>query len=267
MARSGPDSIRPPISRSPTPAGALVPAEVRGSRAPPPVLSPAAARAMRHRMLLLRQSAVDHIVRLTGVTETEIRRHHRELVEGPVAETLLRRGAHTPFAREFPHGALLYLIVRSLRPARTIETGVHPGYSSAWILAALDDNRSGELYSLGPGSAQGRARGVGEFSVGQLVAPSLRARWTLVLGNSTDRLTELLDAAPLDLFFYDNGSDPGRARFEMRAAWAALAPRGLLLAHRVDANPAFAEFCRAQGLPPQILDPGPPPIGGLALAR
>lgn len=248
--------------------GASVPADIREPRgAAPPLLSAAAARAMRHRMLMLRQGALDRLVALTGATEPEIRRYHHDLAGGDLPEVLLRRGAHTSFAREFPQGALLYLLVRGLRPSRIIETGVRPGYSSAWILAALADNGAGELFSLGPGSPQGRARGVGDLGVGQLVAPALRSRWTLVLGNSPDRLSELLDAAPLDLFFYDNGPDPGRARFELRSAWAALSPRGVLLAHRVDANPAWAEFCRAQGSPPQILDAGPPPLGALALTR
>jgi predicted O-methyltransferase YrrM len=216
-------------------------------------------------MLLLRQTAVDRITALTGASAADVRRFHHELTGSDVPEILLQRGAHTPFTRELPQGALLYLVVRSLRPARVIETGVRPGYSTAWILAALDANGSGELLSLGPGPHVGRAKGVTEMPVGQLVAPSLRSRWTLVLGNTEERLESLVSAAPLDLFFYDNGTDPGRARFELRTAWAALSKRGILLAHHVDANPAWKEFCRAQGLSPQILDAGPPPMGGLAV--
>ncbi len=266
MARESPTGLVPSAGVAP-PFGALVPAARPQLPAAPPVLSPAAARAMRHRMLLLRQSALDRIVALTGAAPAEVKRHHRELVDGDLPETLLRRGAHLPFTRELPQGALLYLIARSLGPARVVETGVRPGYSTAWILAALSDAGAGELVSLGPGSPAGRARGISDLSVGQLVPPALRSRWTLVLGNTPERLQELLDAAPVDLFFYDNGPDPGRARFEMRSAWAALSPRGVLLAHRVDASPAWAEFCRGQGLPPQILDAGPPPLGALALRR
>jgi predicted O-methyltransferase YrrM len=253
-----------PSSAPPVPLGAVVPRELRATRAPI-VLSPAAARAVRHRMLLLRQDALDRIAALTGVPTPELRRRHHELSGGDLPEALLQRGALQPFLRELPQGALLYLLVRGLRPSRVIETGVRPGYSTAWILAGLRDNGAGELLSLGPGPHVGRARGLSELPVGSLVPPSLRSRWTLVLGNTEERLGELLNAAPLDLFFYDNGPDPARARFELREAWAALSPDGVLLAHHVDANPAWAEFCRAQGLSPQRLDDGPPPMGALAM--
>ena len=248
------------------PAGARVPADVPAHRAPV-ILTPAASRALRHRMVLLRQQTTERLAALTGVEEAEIRRFHHELVESDLAGSLLQRGAHTPYAREFPQGGLLHLLVRALRPNRVVETGVRPGYTTAWILAALAANGSGELVSLGPGTGAGRTKGVGESTVGQLVAPALRSRWTLVLGNTEERLEGILDAAPVDLFLFDNGADLARARFELRSAWAALSPRGILLAHRTDANTAWSEFCRGQGLRPQILDPGPPPLGALSMQR
>ena len=247
-------------------AGAQVPAAIPMHRNPT-LLTPAAARAIRHRMILLRQTATRRIEALTGVGEAELRRYHREIAESGLPDTLLQRGAHSSFTRELPQGGLLYVLVRALRPARVVETGVRPGYSTAWILAALRANDAGELVSLGPGSSAGRVRGLEDGTVGQLVPPALRARWTLVLGNSEERLAGILDASPLDLFFYDNGPDVARARFELRNAWAALSPRGVVLAHRVDANSAWSEFCRAQGLPVQILDPGPPPLGALGMRR
>jgi len=120
--------------------------------------------------------------------------------------------------------------------------------------------------SLGPGPTAGRSSAVQHVSVGQLVPPALRSRWTLALGNSEARLRDILGTTSrVDLFLYDNGPDVARARFELRAAWDALSPRGLLLAHRVDANSAWAEFCQRQGVAPQVLDPGPPPMGALAV--
>jgi hypothetical protein len=102
--------------------------------------------------------------------------------------------------------------------------------------------------------------------VGQFVPPTLRSRWTLALGNSEERLREILQrASRIDLFLYDNGPVATRARFELRAAWEALSGRGILLAHHVEANSAWSDFCRLQGLPPQILDPGPPPMGALVV--
>ena len=232
------------------------------------VLSLAARKGIRHRMLFFRQAALDRIAQLTGASPAELQQYRRELKESELPDLLLQRGAGAAFTRELPQGALLYLIVRAARPRRVIETGVRPGYSTAWMLAALDANGVGELTSLGPGPVAGRAAAVREVGVGQFVAPSLRSRWTLALGNTEDRLRELLsESRGVDLFFYDNGPDAARARFELRAAWEALSPRGILLAHHIDASSAWSDFCRLQGLPPQLLDAGPPPMGGLVMRR
>lgn len=217
-------------------------------------------------MLLFRQASLERISRLTGASAPELQRFRRELLGSNLPDTLLDRGAGVAFTRELPQGALLYLVVRAARPTRVVETGVRPGYSTAWILAALDANAQGELTSLGPGPTTGRASGVRDVSVGQFVPPSLRTRWTLALGNSEDRLREILaNSNGVDLFFYDNGPVASRARFELRAAWEALSPRGILLAHHIEANSAWADFCRNQGVASQLLDPGPPPMGALAV--
>lgn len=217
-------------------------------------------------MLFYRQASLDRISALAHVGPADLQRYRRELKESGLPDTLLQRGAGIAFARELPQGALLYLLVRAARPERVIETGVRPGYSTTWILAALDANGAGELVSLGPGPTAHRAAAIQNVSVGQFVPPGLRTRWTLALGNTEERLREILASTRrVDLFFYDNGPDVGRARFELRAAWDALSEQGILLAHRVDATPAWGDFCRLQGLPPQILDPGPPPLGALGL--
>lgn len=249
-------------------AGDAVPFVDRGGR-PPALVSPAARKAIRQRMLLFRQTAIDQIAELTGASPAQLAGFRRELRESGLPDLLLHRGAGLAFARELPQGALLYLLVRAGRPRHIVETGVRPGYSTAWMLAALDANGLGELTSLGPGPTAGRLAGVREVGVGQFVAPSLRSRWTLALGNSEERLREILHmSAGIDLFLYDNGPVEARARFELHAAWEALSDHGLLLAHHIDANGAWADFCRHQGLPPpQLLDPGPPPMGVLSLRR
>jgi len=232
----------------------------------PAVVSPAARKAIRQRMLFLRSASLERIRRLTGVSEPELAGYRRELKASELPDLLLRRGAGMAFTQELPQGSLLYLLVRAARPDRVVETGVRPGYTTAWILSALAMAGRGELISLGPGPTNGRSSAVQHLSVGQLVPPALRARWTLALGNSEDRLREILaTGSRVDLFLYDNGPDPARARFELRSAWDALSPRGLLLAHRIDANPAWREFCERQGVALQVFDPGPPPMGALAV--
>lgn len=257
-------NVLDPSASTAAPGGSAVP--VPRPNRHPVLLAPAARKALRQRMLMFRQSAIERVCALTGCTEADLKRFRHELAEGEVPDLLLQRGASLPFTRELPQGALLYLIVRAMRPRHVVETGVRPGYSTAWLLAALDANQSGDLVSLGPGPTQGRASGVQEATVGQLVAPSLRSRWTLVLGNSEERLRSILDErGTVDLYFYDNGPDAARARFELRAAWSALSPVGVLLAHHIDATPAWGEFCRQQGVATAVLDAGPPPLGALGM--
>lgn len=231
------------------------------------LLSAAARKDLRHRMLFFREASLGRVRKVTGATSADLQRYRRDLKESDVPDLLLQRGAGMAFVRELPQGALLYLVVRAVRPDRVVETGVRPGYSTAWMLAALEANGRGELTSLGPGTGAGRSPNVRDVGVGQFVPPALRTRWTLALGNTEDRLREVLGTARgVDVFLYDNGPDAVRARFELRAAWEALSSRGVLLAHHVDANPAWDDFCRRQGLPPQLLDPGPPPMGALRVA-
>ena len=246
--------------------GASVPSFARSSRGPS-ILSSAAHKAIRQRMLLLRHSAEERILQLTGVAPGELRGMLRDLGSSPLPDQLIGRGAGLPFAQELPQGALLYLMVRAQRPDHVVETGVRPGYSTAWLLAALDANGSGELTSIGPGPTAGRSPGVRDVSVGQFVPPSLRTRWTLVLGNTEETVTRTVGGRKdVDLFLYDNGPELARARFELRAAWSALSPRGILLAHHIDANTAWPEFVRAQGQSGgATLDPGPPPMGALTV--
>ncbi|HTT15139.1 MAG TPA: class I SAM-dependent methyltransferase [Thermoplasmata archaeon] len=246
------------------PIGDAVPYVDRAVRRPA-LLTPSARKGIRQRMLLYRQAALDRLAALTGVAAPDLQRFRRELKESDLPDTLIQRGAGMAFAGELPQGALLYLLVRALRPRAAVETGVRPGYSTAWILAAMEANGVGTLTSLGPGPTAGRSVGVREVTVGQFVPPALRARWTLALGNTEERIREILTGRRIDLFFYDNGPDVNRARLELKLGWEALSERGVLLAHHVEANAAWATFCRVQGLPPQILDPGPPPLGALGM--
>jgi methyltransferase family protein len=234
--------------------------------ATPTLLTPAARKGIRQRMLLMRQASVQRLARLAGVSEARVHEFRRALLSSGLPDQLIQRGAGLAFAQELPQGPLVHLLVRALEPDRVVETGVRPGYSTAWILSALEANGRGALSSLGPGPVQGRASGVQNVSVGQFVPPNLRTRWTLVLGNTEENLRALLETGgPVDLFLYDNGPATTRARFELRTAWGALSPRGVLLAHHIEANSAWSEFCAAQGLTPQLLDPGPPPMGALGL--
>lgn len=262
-----------PVLAPPVPAliGGRPPAALGGgaknARPRAPLLQPAVRKQIRHRMMLLRSASLEKVRELAGISEAELKQYRHELNESDLPDLLIQRGAAEAFVEELPQGALLYLLVRGLRPKRVVETGVRPGYSTAWILAALDQNGVGELTSLGPGNSQGRMPGVREVTVGQFVPPALRTRWTLVLGNNSDGVERALGRTPVDLFFSDNGPDVDRARAELKAAWGSLGPKGVLLAHHIEANSAWEELCRRQGVSRQVLDAGPPPMGALTMRR
>ncbi len=175
MQRSNSPPLDPSASDRFPPTGAVVPVAPRvGKR--PALLTPAVRKALRNRMLFFRQASLGQIQHLSGASEADLRRFRRDLTESRIPDILLQRGAGLPFTRELPQGALLYLLVRALRPRRVVETGVRPGYSTAWLLAGLDANGTGELVSLGPGPTVGRASGVNDVTVGQFVAPAQRGR-------------------------------------------------------------------------------------------
>jgi hypothetical protein len=99
----------------------------------------------------------------------------------------------------YREGMRLYALVRSLAPAVVVETGVCNGVSTAFLLLALERNRSGVLHSIDlpeiagadyePGTfwegKQGAAIPPGKES-GWMIPDGLRSRWHLVVGRSQD---------------------------------------------------------------------------------
>lgn len=94
---------------------------------------------------------------LLGITEGEIDQYIREVIENAdfnnqVLKKLKDFESHfeTVATGAIPQslGALVYAIVRVLKPEIVVETGVASGLSSAYILQALEENRKGKLYSI-----------------------------------------------------------------------------------------------------------------------
>jgi predicted O-methyltransferase YrrM len=161
-------------------------------------------------------------------------------------------------------GALLYGLVRALRPATVIETGTASGISTTYLLAALHRNGAGRLASIDlpfeaglglevlpiiPGTAidlydsspvpQGKESG-------WAVPDELRGRWELRLGDSRKLLPEALkEVGEIQIFFHDSLHTRDHMLFEFEAVWPHLAPGGVLVADDIfqrkhDAFPAFA---------------------------
>jgi predicted O-methyltransferase YrrM len=102
------------------------------------------------------------------------------------------------------HYALLYFLVRSVRPAVVVETGVAAGWSSEAILSALQVNANGALYSSDFPMFR---LSDPESYIGILVRPEHRARWSLFTRGDAANLPAIvrrLGASPIDLVHYDS---------------------------------------------------------------
>jgi predicted O-methyltransferase YrrM len=153
----------------------------------------------------------------------------------------------------------LYRLIRKFRPTTVVETGVWLGFSSAAILAALDENRNGRLWSIDLPTVDpsGRINADGMRDrvhvdrpelTGWAVSEELKRRWHLALGDSRQELEPLLNRlGSIDFFFHDSEHSREHMCFEFERAWAHLAPGGVLASDDVTWNDAFASFARSVG--------------------
>src|SRR5207302_4750615 len=115
----------------------------------------------------------------------------------------------------------LYGLVRALRPAVVVETGVAAGATSAYVLAALEDNGVGHLHSVD----LPQTRLVAAKMVVAAVPTALRSRWSYHWGASRRLLPPLLARlrGGVDLFVHDSDHSYTAMRWELEQAWASLA--------------------------------------------
>lgn len=135
---------------------------------------------------------------------------------------------------------LLYFLVRKNSPATVVETGVAAGYSSQAVLAAMEANGTGHLYSSD--LPYFRVENAEKY-IGVLVAEELKPRWSLFLEGDERNLARINAEAPsIDLFHYDSDkSYTGRVR-----AWASvrgkLNPEAVVLWDDVQDNAHFHDW-------------------------
>jgi len=145
----------------------------------------------------------------------------------------------------------VYCLVRHQRPERVVETGVGHGVTTRFILAALEQNGVGRLWSIDLPPLIERHL---EVEVGVAVPDALRGRWTLVRGSSRQRLRPLLATlGSIDLFLHDSMHTTRNLRFELVQAWPVLRAGGVVVADDIDYNRAFGEFARQGSLDESIV--------------
>ncbi|GGM76716.1 hypothetical protein GCM10007108_13490 [Thermogymnomonas acidicola] len=152
--------------------------------------------------------------------------------------------------------AFLYMLVRKYRPNRLIETGVAQGVSSSVILKAITVNGEGHLTSIdlptysraGRMNADGvldRAHVDPSLGPGWVVPKDLRTNWSLILGDSKEKLKEL--GGDIDFFFHD--SEHSYSHMMLEYEWALGHMRsGVICSDDISWNRAFMDFRKNHGL-------------------
>lgn len=153
--------------------------------------------------------------------------------------------------------ALLYFIVRILKPKVIVETGVAAGVSTGYILQGLKDNGFGKLYSIDLpfqwylyGNFKLHLDSIPAGKIpGYLVPEDLKKNWKIILGETHKKLPTLLKNLDIiDLFFHDSEHTYKTMLFEYRLSWPHIKNGGLLVSDDVDFTKAFEKFSKDKKL-------------------
>jgi len=133
---------------------------------------------------------------------------------------------------------LLYVLVRLVEPDTVVETGVRGGFSSAYILDALERNGHGQLISIDIGDVSPLPPDLANREVGWLVPDRLRSRWQLHIGDSSELLPGVYSEHRVDMVLSDTPNSV--LREELSLASESLDPGSVI----VTSSPAGSEAAR-----------------------
>lgn len=126
-------------------------------------------------------------------------------------------------------------LVLAIKPAIVVETGVWMGLSSEYILAALDANGAGHLYSIDPMDGGHVTNGLSGGEVAGVAAaydanPIVHPRHTLIKKLSTEALPELAkEIGPVSMFIHDSDHGYDCQTFEYEWAFQNVKSGGIIV--------------------------------------
>jgi hypothetical protein len=136
----------------------------------------------------------------------------------------------------------IWYLVRQMRPATVVETGVAHGVTSRFILEALEKNGRGHLWSIDRPPIDPEW----QEQIGIAVDDRLRHRWSYIRGSSRQQLPGLLSTlGKVDLFVHDSLHSERNVRFEMDSVWRTLPSGGAIVVDDIDVNRGFRSFTAA----------------------
>lgn len=155
----------------------------------------------------------------------------------------------------------LYYLVRKLKPKIIVETGVWYGISTSYILASLNTNNYGKLYSIDLPAYFEKGGYYDENPYlkkedriaklpkakepGFIVPKYLYQRWKLIIGSSKDELPKLLKKLKsIDFFLHDSLHSYENMIFEFNLAYKYLKKNSLIFSDNIDWNNAFNDFAK-----------------------
>jgi predicted O-methyltransferase YrrM len=145
--------------------------------------------------------------------------------------------------------ATTYALVKLLKPAVMVETGVGPGVSSWTILHAMEENDIGKLVSIDLPTPNTELLP----DVGYLVPAQLHHRWSLRTGSSQRLLPEVLnELGEIDIFQHDSRHSYTNQLREYNTAWPFIRSGGMLLSDDVS-NDALHDASRGWNREPSII--------------
>jgi len=200
---------------------------------------------MRYAIAYVRKYS--RLARFLHVSVEEIKRLYVELYADPFFAEMRAKsdsvGAPLHAGMLSPLQApALYVMARVTRPQIVVETGVANGWSTSFILKALERNDAGRLYSIDIPNAAGALLPEGK-TTGWVVPNALKTRWDFIPGDTRVELPRLLlRLQTIDFFFHDSDHSYEMMTFEFRTAWPHLRPGGLLISDDIRDNNAFNDF-------------------------
>jgi predicted O-methyltransferase YrrM len=151
----------------------------------------------------------------------------RSLINSEIYKTLV-----LPYFYQYPprslmepnERALLYCLVRALKPENVVEIGTYFAGTTEVLARAVWENGAGCIYSVDP-------YGTGRVSQTTAAWPEpLRAITTFSFDNSMSFLTQLLQAAtPIDFVLVDGEHDFEFVRFDLEMCARLLRPGGIIV--------------------------------------
>ena len=137
----------------------------------------------------------------------------------------------------------IYDIIRRKKPNVVLETGVANGFSTRMILAALNKNKKGILYSV-------------EISkdVGKFVNGINKKRWKLIVGKPDTIFSNALrKIRKVDIFLHDSDHSYNQMKKEFNQVKNKMTKGGIIMSDDIDVNNAFMEFAKEMKKKPRII--------------